>query len=85
MREIRNNELRIIEEGKIPQERREEKVLRNTTEMKILSRMLAKYAKVIDFYTEAKNPEQVTLAKKEFQEVLRINHEVNSLFQVTLK
>jgi len=32
--------------------------------MRILSRMMAKYVKVIDFYTEAKNPEQVTLAKK---------------------
>jgi len=31
MKEIRNNELRIIEEGKVPQERKEEKVLRNTT------------------------------------------------------
>lgn len=80
MKEIHKNELRIIEEGKVPQERKEEKVLRNTTEMKILSRMIFKYAKVIDFYTEAKNPEQVSLAKKEFQEVLRINHEVNTLF-----
>ena len=80
MREIHLNEMRIIEEGKVPQEAREEKVLSNTTEMKILSRMRSKYAKVIDFYTEAKNPEQVILAKKEFQEVLRINHEVNCLF-----
>lgn len=63
VKEIRKNELRIIEEGKVPQERKEEKVLRNTTEMKILSRMIANYAKVIDFYTEAKNPEQVNLAK----------------------
>ena len=31
MREIHLNELRIIEEGKVPQERKEERVLNNTT------------------------------------------------------
>lgn len=44
--------------------------------MKILDRMIAKYQKVIEFYTEAKNMEQVTLAKKEFQEVLKVKAEV---------
>ena len=29
--------------------------------------MTSKYIKVIEFYTEAKNAEQVTLAKREFQ------------------
>jgi hypothetical protein len=32
--------------------------------MKILGRMLKKYERVVEFYTEAKNPEQVELAKK---------------------
>ena len=29
--------------------------------------MVAKYIKVIEFYTESKNSEQIMLAKKEFQ------------------
>jgi hypothetical protein len=35
--------------------------------MKIMNRMLAKYIRVVEFYSEAKNSEQVELAKKEFQ------------------
>ena len=53
--------------------------------MKILERMMEKYVKVIEFYTEAKNSEQVFLAKREFQEVLRVRCEVDRLFQVELK
>lgn len=60
-------------------------MLYNTTEMKILDRMISKYVKVIEFYTEARNPEQINLAKKEFQEVLRIQSEVKGLFEVELK
>lgn len=66
----------MISEGKVPRERNDEPVLYQTTEMKILDRMIAKYQKVIEFYTEAKNMEQVTLAKKEFQEVLKVKAEV---------
>lgn len=44
--------------------------------MKILQRMLKKYERVVEFYTEGKNPEQVTLGKKEFQECLRVAREV---------
>lgn len=51
VKEIHSNELRIIEEGKVPQETHEDKVLENTTEMKILARMAAKYVKVVEFYT----------------------------------
>lgn len=32
--------------------------------MRILNRMLRKYERVIEFYTEAKNAEQVGFAKK---------------------
>ena len=53
--------------------------------MNIIERMAAKYLKVIEFYTEAKNPEQVTLAKGEFQEVLRVKSEVTRIFQVELQ
>lgn len=53
--------------------------------MKILQRMLVKYARVVEFYTEAKNKEQVDLAKKEFQEILRIKHEVDMLFAVIIE
>lgn len=59
-------------------------MLYDTTEMKILDRMISKYVKVIEFYTET-NPEQINLAKKEFQEVLRIQSEVKGLFEVELK
>jgi hypothetical protein len=37
----------------------DDKVLYDTTEMRILDRMVAKYIRVIDFYTEAKNKQQV--------------------------
>lgn len=47
--------------------------------------MVTKYVKVIEFYTEAKNKEQVTMAKKEFQEVLRVRAEVQQLFSVQLQ
>ena len=47
--------------------------------------MAAKYVKVVDFYTEAKNREQVALAKKEFQEVLRIRSEVKALLAVEIR
>ena len=77
---IQENEKRIISEGRVPQENRNQPILECTTEMKILERMAAKYVKVIEFYTEAKNPEQVNLAKREFQEVLRIKCEVKRLF-----
>jgi hypothetical protein len=47
--------------------------------------MLKKYERVVEFYTEAKNPEQVQLAKKEFQECLRVAQEVQELFSVEIK
>jgi hypothetical protein len=50
--------------------------------MKILQRMTNKYVRVMEFYTEAKNAEQTVLAKKEFQEVLRIRYEVRCLFDI---
>lgn len=53
--------------------------------MRILERMLKKYQRVVEFYTEAKNPEQVELAKKEFQECLRIAQDVNELFSIQIK
>lgn len=53
--------------------------------MRILERMLKKYERVVEFYTEAKNPEQVELAKKEFQECLRVAKEVNELFSIHIK
>lgn len=75
----------MIKEGKTPQERMGQKVFYDTTEMRILQRMLNKYCRVVEFYTEAKNPEQVNLAKKELQEVLRIHHEVKLLFQAEME
>lgn len=55
VKQINLNEKRIIEEGKVPQEGTHHKLLEDTTEMKIVSRMTTKYVKVIEFYTEAKN------------------------------
>ena len=52
----------------------DDKLLENSLSMKIMSRIAAKYIKVIEFYTEAKNHEQIMLAKKEFQEVLKAAH-----------
>ena len=75
-KEIHLIEQRMIEEGNTPRENLNDKSLRNSSEMRILERMLKKYERVVEFYTEAKNPEQVQLAKKEFQECLRVAHEV---------
>lgn len=52
--------------------------------MRILNRMLRKYERVIEFYTEAKNAEQVGFAKKELQECLRVAHETQQIFSVQL-
>lgn len=54
----------MIKEGKTPQENMDELTFHDTTEFKILHRMLLKYLKVVEFYTEASNEEQVALAKK---------------------
>lgn len=75
-KEIHQIEMRMIEEGKVPRESSSDKSIFESTEMKIMNRMLAKYVRVVEFYSEAKNSEQVELAKKEFQEVLRVNYEV---------
>ena len=75
----------MIAEGKVPRESSNEKCMEETTEMKILYRMLKKYERVIEFYTEGKNPEQVDLAKKEMQECLRVAHEVQKIFNVNVK
>ena len=47
--------------------------------------MAQKYVKVIEFYTESKNSEQVMLAKKELQQILRVKSEVNGFFDVQLQ
>lgn len=47
--------------------------------------MLRKYERVIEFYTEAKNAEQVGFAKKELQECLRVAHETQQIFSVQLR
>lgn len=84
-KEIHQIEQRMIEEGKTPRENLNDKSLRNCSEMRILERMLKKYERVVEFYTEAKNPEQVQLAKKEFQECLRVAQDVHELFSVEIK
>jgi hypothetical protein len=66
-KEIHQIEIRMIEEGKVPRESSSDKSIFESTEMKIMNRMLAKYIRVVEFYSEAKNSEQVELAKKEFQ------------------
>lgn len=53
--------------------------------MRILERMLRKYERVVEFYTEAKNPDQVELAKKEFQECLRVAHEASVIFNTNIQ
>ena len=47
--------------------------------------MKEKYVRVIDFYTEAQKPDQVELAKKEFQEVLRILSEVEIIYNLEVQ
>lgn len=61
-KEINEVEKRLISEGKTPYERNEEP-MQESKEYKILERMKQKYVKVIEFYTEAQNKEQVALAK----------------------
>lgn len=69
----------MINEGKTPRENMNELTLHDTTELKILHRMLLKYLKVVEFYTEAKNEEQVGLAKNEMQEILRIQSGITDI------
>ena len=47
VKEINENEKRIIEAGRVPQEFKSGHILYNTTEAKILNRMLGKYVKVV--------------------------------------
>jgi len=41
--------------------------MEQSKEFKILERMRSKYVKVVEFYTEAQNKEQIDLAKNELQ------------------
>ena len=51
VKEIHQNEQRIISEGRVPQENRDDKLLEDNLSMKIMNRIVAKYIKVIEFYT----------------------------------
>lgn len=62
-KEINEIEKRLIQEGKTPYEKNEEP-MQESKEFKILMRMKQKYVKVVEFYTEAQNKEQVVLAKR---------------------
>ena len=84
-KEIHSIEMRMIEEGKTPKEGLSGKHMQECSEMRILTRMLRKYERVIEFYTEAKNAEQVSFAKKELQECLRVAHEAQQIFAVQLR
>lgn len=46
--------------------------------------MRAKYIRIIDFYTEAQKAEEVSLAKKEFQEVLRVLYETQTIYNLRI-
>lgn len=59
--------------------------MEKSKEFKILERMREKYVKVIEFYTEAQNKEQVALAKKEMQELLRVFAEMEVIIQVQVE
>ena len=83
--QINQIEKEMIAEGKTPQEKYEETSPFETSEYRILKRMKEKYVRVIDFYTEAQKTDQVELAKKEFQEVLRICSEVESIYKLEIK
>lgn len=47
--------------------------------------MQAKYVKVLEFYTESSNKEQISLAKKEFQEVLKIISDIKMIEDVKIE
>lgn len=38
----------------------------------------------MEFYTQAKNSEQITLAKREYQEILMIQRRVKDIFEIEL-
>ena len=44
-----------------------------------------KYVRVLEFYTEAKNKEQVGLAKNEFQEILRVLAEIKEIESIRIE
>ena len=47
--------------------------------------MKQKYVKVIEFYTEAQNKEQVSLAKKQIQELIRVFADMNTIMNLTIE
>lgn len=44
-----------------------------------------KYVRVLEFYTEAKNKEQIGLAKNEFQEILRVLAEIKEIESIRIE
>ena len=48
-------------------------------------RMKQKYVKVIEFYTEAQNKEQVVLAKRQIEELIRIFTEMNTIMSIEIE
>lgn len=59
--------------------------LRNTIEFRVIERIKEKYLKVIDFYTESEKADQVQVAKRELQEVLRVIFEMYIIANVTME
>ena len=56
--------------------------MQDSKEYKILMRMKQKYVKVIEFYTEAQNKEQVVLAKNEIQELIRVFTDMHTVMNI---
>jgi hypothetical protein len=83
-KEINEVEKRLISEGKTPYERNEEP-MQESKEYKILMRMKQKYVKVIEFYTEAQNKEQVVLAKNEIQELIRVFADMQTVMNIKIE
>ena len=50
-----------------------------------MERMKQKYVKVIEFYTEAQNKEQVALAKNEIQELIRVFAYMHTVMNITIE
>jgi hypothetical protein len=54
----------MIKEGKIPREGSNPSLLSEGSDYKILKRIYDKYVRMVEFYIEAKDKEQIELAKK---------------------
>lgn len=75
----------MIREGKTPREGNRYSLLSEGSDYRILRRIYDKYVRIMEFFTEAKDKSQLELAKKEFQEILRVLNEISFIESINIE